>query len=186
MIVGVTGTSVAFERLVDALAEYARLNAPERVWVQHGEARLRPPLEGERFVARDELIKKMREADAVVCHGGSGTLFDALSVGHLPVVVPRRHRLGEHINDHQLELGQALQEQGRAVVVDDLSTLGIAIARAMRSKHAPRSDMPPQLCASLRADAARLAGSRQRPGIIWAALQVLTAFVPRRLSSDSD
>jgi UDP-N-acetylglucosamine transferase subunit ALG13 len=112
MILGVTGTGTSFQRLVDALAVYARASG-ESVWVQHGPCDLRSPLEGAPFLPHDEMLARMRQARAIVTHAGCGTLLDAISLGHKPVVVPRLKRYGEHVNDHQLELLDALSAEER-------------------------------------------------------------------------
>jgi len=130
MIVGVTGTAMPFARLVSALGCYAAAHPDEVVWVQHGDAALPPGLNGEPVVSRTRLMQLMKEADVVVSHAGCGTMLDALSLGHFPVVVARRRALGEHVNDHQLELLDALEQADRIVAVRDISALPDAIARA--------------------------------------------------------
>jgi UDP-N-acetylglucosamine transferase subunit ALG13 len=55
----------------------------------------------------------MREARAVVCHGGPGTIMLSCSVGRRPIVVPRRHGLGEHVDDHQLAFSRRIAADGQ-------------------------------------------------------------------------
>ena len=43
----------------------------------------------------DELVSAMAEADVVIAQGGPATIMDARSVGHRPIVVPRRGHLDE-------------------------------------------------------------------------------------------
>lgn len=70
-----------------------------------------------------ELLDAMREADVVVAHAGVGTALAAFAVGKCPVIVPRRYSLGEHVDDHQIQLGGELAERNLALQVDadDLS-----------------------------------------------------------------
>jgi UDP-N-acetylglucosamine transferase subunit ALG13 len=181
LILGVTGTGIGFERLVSALADYARSRPEERIWLQHGPTPLPSGVEGRSLVSRAEMLELMRAADVIVCHGGSGTLFDALMTGHVPVVVPRRHQLGEHVNDHQLELPEALQSQGRAIVVRELAKLGEAVAQARGCRSTLPTETAARLRASLRKDAMSLS-SRTGSRMKWIALRVLTAWVPLRSS----
>jgi UDP-N-acetylglucosamine transferase subunit ALG13 len=64
------------------------------------------------YLEFDALQAAMRDAAAVVCHGGPGTILGARHVGAVPIVVPRRHRLGEHVDDHQLAFCRRLAADG--------------------------------------------------------------------------
>jgi UDP-N-acetylglucosamine transferase subunit ALG13 len=54
----------------------------------------------------------MASAAAVVCHGGPGTILGARHMGAVPIVVPRQHRLGEHVDDHQVAFSRRLAADG--------------------------------------------------------------------------
>lgn len=60
-----------------------------------------------------EYIKK---SEMVICHGGVGTIFDALENGKKVLVVPRLEKYKEHINDHQIEVAVALEKDGYILV----------------------------------------------------------------------
>ena len=96
-----------FDRLLEWVAAAADRLAADVV----AESGSTPPLDGVEcfdFVAADELTELMLRADAVVCHGGPGTIALARSSGHRPIVVPRDPKLGEHVDDHQLRFAAAL------------------------------------------------------------------------------
>ncbi len=57
----------------------------------------------------------MGQAAAVVCHGGPGTILGARHLGAVPIVVPRRHRLGEHVDDHQVAFSRRLAAEGGGI-----------------------------------------------------------------------
>lgn len=177
MIVGVTGTGSPFTRLVHGLAHVARTSG-EEVWVQHGTAALVPPLQGAAFVPRSELLARMRAARVVVCHGGSGAIADALDAGHVPVVVARRFANGEHVNDHQLEIVEALSSQGRVVACHDVEGLGSAVECA--SKCVPeRSARGDALRSSLSREVRRYEKARRvRTRWVWSLLAVTRLLAP--------
>ena len=58
-----------------------------------------------------EMLQHFRAADAVMTHAGVGSILCARRAGHVPVVVPRQRRDGEHVDDHQVELTRALEER---------------------------------------------------------------------------
>jgi len=77
------------------------------------------------FMPATELAELMGRADAVVCHGGPGTIALARSVGHRPIVVARDPELGEHVDDHQMRFAGKLAAED---VVDCASSLDDLIA----------------------------------------------------------
>lgn len=56
----------------------------------------------------EEIIKKVEEAHIVITHGGPASFIMPLQHGKIPVVVPRQHQFGEHVNDHQVEFVKAV------------------------------------------------------------------------------
>lgn len=106
MIFATIGTQLPFPRLIDALDRLApRLSEP--VIAQTGPvvgcaATLWPALETRAKLAPAEFDALFAEARLIVGHAGIGTILSARRHGKPLVVVPRRHALGEHRNDHQI------------------------------------------------------------------------------------
>lgn len=119
-------------RAVDALVADGSLDEP--VFVQAGYCGYEPRrCEWERFLPAREMRERMEAADVVVTHGGPSSFIEAMAAGKVPVVVPRRAELGEHVNDHQVEFVRAVAERmGGIVPVYDVSALGGAIEEARR------------------------------------------------------
>lgn len=69
----------------------------------------------------------MEEATVVVCHGGPGTIMQALRAGHHPVVVPRDPAASEHVDDHQVRFAAWLATRVPIHVIRDMADLGPAI-----------------------------------------------------------
>jgi hypothetical protein len=65
----------------------------------------------------------MGRADIVISHAGVGSIHTALRYGHSPLVFARQARLGEHVNDHQIELVEAFADRARVLPADDEATL---------------------------------------------------------------
>jgi len=65
-----------------------------------------------------ELEAAMDEADVVVAHAGTGTALTAFERGRCPVLVPRRHAHGEHVDDHQVGTARALAARGLATYAE--------------------------------------------------------------------
>jgi UDP-N-acetylglucosamine transferase subunit ALG13 len=122
MILVTVGTNEQpFDRLVRAAA---RLGGEEALLVQHGSS-LVPRGRGEwvDYMPFDELAARASEARVVVCHAGVGSIMMARRCGRRPVVVPRRHQLGEAVDDHQVALARRLAESGLVRLVEDETEL---------------------------------------------------------------
>ncbi|QQR92039.1 MAG: hypothetical protein IPJ88_13050 [Myxococcales bacterium] len=102
--------------------------------MQFGQAEPRVGVNGAKFLAREELLIKMKQADAVISHGGCGSLLDAISAGHCPIVVPRLARFGEIVNDHQLELAEQLVAEEKALLARDIAEVEKLIPIAKNRK----------------------------------------------------
>ena len=67
------------------------------------------------YLEFDVLQAAMASAAGVVCHGGPGTILGARRAGAVPIVVPRRQRLGEHVDDHQVLFSRRLAAEGGGI-----------------------------------------------------------------------
>ena len=129
MIFVTTGThSQGFDRLIQKMDEIAgKIN--EEVIMQIGSAKYKPKnAKFFNFINDFEKIKELnKKARVVVCHGGAGTIITALEEDKPVIAVPRLKKFNEHINDHQLELVNALSDCGRIFAVYDIELLEKAL-----------------------------------------------------------
>lgn len=152
MIFATVGThQQAFERMIESLE---RLPDPGELVVQYGYAR--PPRgvgHAVDFMSFAQMEESFAAAEAVVTHAGVGSILCARRAGHLPVVVPRFSRLGEHVDDHQVELTRALAERGEVVPVWEGEEIGEALAKVPpRSPQPIAGDSVDRLAAAVRAE----------------------------------
>jgi UDP-N-acetylglucosamine transferase subunit ALG13 len=84
-----------------------------------------------------EMLEHFRAADAVVTHAGVGSILCARREGHVPVVVPRSRRQGEHVDDHQAQLTRALEERGVVIAAWETDNLAEAVRSAGKSSPPP-------------------------------------------------
>lgn len=102
-----------------------------RFHIQHGATPLPSWLSGTPLLGPTELADLLDRADAVVTHGGPGSIMDARERGHLPVVVPRDPRLGEHVDDHQQRFARFLSRTGLIVTAYDEQELAARLSLAV-------------------------------------------------------
>lgn len=134
-----------FERLLRAVT--ANLDMlPKPVHVQHGAMPFSiPGCSAHPFLRMDQFAELVRCSNLLIMHCGAGSLMHALDAGKLPVVMPRQSRFGEHVDDHQIELAEALAGTGRIVMARWESELPNAICKAIEMGRMPRqpSGEPP-------------------------------------------
>lgn len=82
------------------------------------------------FMDMEDFARHVREARVVICHAGAGTLSHVIATGKTPVVVPRRAKYGEVVDDHQLELLEAFVERKLVVPAYEPQDLPAAIQEA--------------------------------------------------------
>lgn len=112
-----------FERLVRA-ADQIAADTGEQVIVQLGLSACRPNhCAWFDFLPREDCLEIQRHARVIVGHAGIGTALDALSVKRPFIAVPRLKRYGEHMNDHQIEIAEAIERRGWGRMTLDLAEL---------------------------------------------------------------
>lgn len=117
-----------FERLVTTVDTIAR-DTDEQVVIQLGMAAGRPQhCAWFDFLPREQCLELQRHARVIVGHAGIGTTMDALEVKRPFVVVPRLKRFREHMNDHQIEIADAIESRGWGRKVMDMADLPAACA----------------------------------------------------------
>lgn len=110
--------SDGFPRLVETMDRLAA-HTEEEVLIQTGSTAYQPSAaRWFTFASQAEMDAHSRRAQIIVSHAGAGSILTALRHGKPLIVVPRRQQHGEHIDDHQLELAQALAEVGALIMVD--------------------------------------------------------------------
>jgi UDP-N-acetylglucosamine transferase subunit ALG13 len=131
LLFATVGATLPFDRLV-RMVEAAKRDGllPERVIVQVGDGRYLPDGVDEvrDAIPFEEVKDILRRADIVVCHGGTGSLITALQQGCRVIAVPRLFALGEHYDDHQLEITAAFAQRGLLAVVDEEQDFAAALA----------------------------------------------------------
>jgi UDP-N-acetylglucosamine transferase subunit ALG13 len=103
-----------FDRLLRAVDA---LEGDESRLFQTGHSRYHPVSgQAHPFMAPEQMVQAMQQARVIVCHGGTGSIIQALELGKCPLVAPRRAAQGEHVDDHQQELSRALAARGLVVL----------------------------------------------------------------------
>lgn len=173
MILVTVGThDQGFDRLVCSMDRLAR-QCDERVIVQRGSSTYRPRYARHfRFTTGQEMVNLTREARVVVSHAAAGAIILSLNYGKPLVLVPRLRKLGEHLDDHQLELAKALDDAKMAIAVYDTAGATLQQAIHMAIHMAGRQKMK-------RAGSGQLIGALRRQLQEWESIEDCVAGILR-------
>ena len=132
LLFATVGTVLPFDRLVMLVSDLkTKGEIPEDVIVQTGEGGAAPEgLDCVETLPFDAVRGILKDADIVVCHGGTGSLITALREGCRVVAVPRRASYGEHYDDHQLEITRAFAQRGLVSMAETPEELTLALKQA--------------------------------------------------------
>ncbi len=68
------------------------------------------------FVPYSKFIELIDSADVIIMHGGVGSFLDTVARGKVPVILPRKAKLGEHLDDQQMHLAKTLEKEFNAPI----------------------------------------------------------------------
>ncbi len=124
-----------FDRLIGWVDEWlAAHEADDFVCVvQHGTAAAPRHGKAHDYLPHPELQRLLDEADVVVTQGGPMGIVESRRCGTTPIAVPRRARLGEVVDDHQVAFCRQLGRTGALVLAEDSDTLWAALDRALQN-----------------------------------------------------
>lgn len=119
-----------FNRLVEYMDKWARFH-DEKVVIQTGYCTYEPQYcTWRKFYSYDDMLRNTEAARIVITHGGPSSFIMPLQIGKTPIVVPRKHKFNEHLNDHQIAFSVAVANRmGTIVVVEDEEKLGETIEK---------------------------------------------------------
>ncbi len=138
LLLATVGATLAFDRMSEAVAALKTNGLiNESVVLQTGQASVVTAAshggEGLRIVESlpfAEMQALLKEADIVICHGGTGSFITALRQGCRVIAMPRLFERGEHYDNHQFEIAEAFAARGLVELALEAQDLPAAIARA--------------------------------------------------------
>lgn len=149
MIFLTVGTQFGFDRLVKAVDGVIGSGeiVDVEVFAQIGGGEYEPVnMKFVRMLDKDEFDEKVCQADALIGHSGIGTIVMAMEKNKPLLVVPRRKKYGELVNEHQLGTARKFEELGHIVAAYDTDGLAVKIRELKSFKPAVRKPEPERVC----------------------------------------
>jgi len=129
-----------FDRLVGWIDTWATLHPATKSLVQRGTSTAPEGCRSVEYLPFEGLRRAIDGASVVISHGGPATIMDVRAAGRLPVVVPRRPDLGEHVDAHQVRFCRWMAGRGQVLLAEDEATLHRLLDDALASPASVRID----------------------------------------------
>jgi UDP-N-acetylglucosamine transferase subunit ALG13 len=89
------------------------------------------------LIPLDEFNKYMNDAEVVITHSGVNSIISCMQLNKPLVIVPRRGEYGEHVDDHQIEIAELMEEKFNVLVCHNMDELENLIQKAKNLKYKP-------------------------------------------------
>jgi UDP-N-acetylglucosamine transferase subunit ALG13 len=147
-----------FDRLIGWVNDWLAAHPGQAAdfFVQSGAATVEPTAASVKFLDAAALSQALDEADVMICHGGPGAISDAWRRGQVPIAVPRLRKLGEVVDDHQVDFCRKLASTGKIRIAEDAASLHALIDEAVADRSGYRlDDLPAEAAAAVAKTVAR-------------------------------
>jgi len=154
MIFLTVGTQFGFDRLVKAVDEAIGRGeiVDVEVFAQIGGGEYEPVnMQFVRMLDKDAFDEKVSGADALIGHSGIGTIVMAMEKAKPLLVMPRRKKYGELVNEHQLATAKKFEELGHIMAAYDTDGLAVKISELKSFKPKRREALPRRVCDRIKA-----------------------------------
>lgn len=115
-----------FDRLLVEIDKYAKIrNLPkDSIVVQKGYSDYEPQnITSKKMFSLEQMEYFYEKADIIVTHGGPGSMFPAWILGKPVIAVPRQAKFNEHVDNHQMEFCNFMEEKRKVICVEEISFL---------------------------------------------------------------
>lgn len=115
-----------FNRLIKEIDELKKNgDIEDDILIQIGYSTYEPKYcQWKKMLTYDEMNEMYEKANIIITHGGPASFMKALELKKIPIVVPRQEKFDEHINNHQVEFVQLVEERfGNIIGVYEIKNL---------------------------------------------------------------
>ena len=140
MIFVTVGYQMAFDRLIEAVDEWAGAHPDAELFAQIGPSELEPAnMPYTEFMEPSEFKERVEGCSVLVAHAGMGSILTALQYGKPILVMPRHAARNETRNDHQIATSKQLATRPGIEVAMDESEI------AKKLDHLANLERPPKI-----------------------------------------
>lgn len=140
MIFVTVGYQMSFDRLIEAVDQWAGAHPDAELFAQIGPSELEPAnMPYTEFMEPSEFKERVETCSVLVAHAGMGSILTALQYGKPILVMPRHAARNETRNDHQIATSKQLATRPGIEVAMDESEI------AKKLDHLANLERPPKI-----------------------------------------
>lgn len=113
---------------IDHLIKKGQLNADE-VFIQNGSSKKSKYAHNYPMMDENKFNSLISDCDVLISHGGTSSIIKGLKAGKKVIVVPRKKKYKEHVDDHQMQIARVFQEKNYIIVIDEIDELEKALKK---------------------------------------------------------
>lgn len=76
-----------------------------------------------KFLEKRKFNELIRKSKMFISHAGAGSVIDSIKNQKIPILLPRKKKFKEHIDDHQVELYEKLLQNNLASSIEQMYNL---------------------------------------------------------------
>lgn len=118
-----------FDRLMRWVDNWVVDPTGPRLIVQSGTSSPPEQVPSRAYLDYEDMCAAIEGSVGVVCQGGPATIMEVRRSGRIPIVVPRRASLGEHVNDHQWLFSKRLARESQIDLCETEDELRVSMRR---------------------------------------------------------
>jgi UDP-N-acetylglucosamine transferase subunit ALG13 len=145
MIFLTVGSELPFNRLVNAVDEWAKTNNRDDIIGQiadPGPNGCRPKhIQCYNFISAEEYERYFDEAELIISHAGMGSIITAMLKKKSIIIMPRRAELKETRNNHQVATARRFRDHKGIMVAEDESEIGELLGKWKKSLYPQTSNI---------------------------------------------
>lgn len=90
------------------------------------------------YLSFQKVTLYMKLARLIVTHGGPATIYQAMTMGKIPHVLPREKKYKEHVNNHQVEFCNYIKYKEKIYIIRSSNSIVLKDNRVTRRRFVPK------------------------------------------------
>lgn len=126
-----------FNRLVKAINNLIieQIFQPQEILIQSSIIDIKPICKYVNYLSSDDFNRYIEEAELIITHAGVNSIMTCMRKKKPLIIAPRQKQFHEHVDNHQLEIADLMEQKFNVIVVKDMKNLPSAINKARNHKY---------------------------------------------------
>jgi len=130
------GTRFKMDRLIRLVDKFVASNPSYSAVAQTGDTDQQfDNIKVHNFIAETSFTDLVKDADIYISHAGMGNILTAVELQKPIIIMPRRLKYKEHVNDHQLDTVSAFSNRDYIYAIENMDQLTVAAEHVLSNSN---------------------------------------------------